>query len=198
MNETKNQWLESIVRENERFRKRISPDKLPVQRTPGALAVITCMDPRVNLEAIGIPGFTQNGSGSSSVRVIRTIGAMAEPRSLVIGIFLAGIREVVVLMHTDCGCCLAYSKLDTIIENMNSQLTKSQIQAFKTTIGEPFQEGLSDWLKVFEDPRDAVRKEIASIQSLPFVPSSVVFHGLLYDLASGSIEVVVNGYEKTQ
>ena len=198
MNEPKNQWLESIVRENERFRKRISPDKLPAQRTPGSLAVITCMDPRVNLEAIGIPGFTQNGSGSSSVRVIRTIGAMAEPRSLVIGIFLAGIREVVVLMHTDCGCCLAYSKLDTIIENMNSQLTESQIQAFKATIGEPFRERLSDWLKVFEDPRDAVRKEIASIQSLPFVPSSVVFHGLLYDLASGSIEVVVNGYEKSQ
>lgn len=197
MNETKTQWLESIVRENERFRKRISPNKLPVQRTPGSLAVITCMDPRVNLEAIGIPGFTQNGSGSSSVRVIRTIGAMPEPRSLVIGIFLAGIREVVVLMHTDCGCCLAYSKLDTIIENMNSRLTKSQIQAFKATIGEPFRERLSDWLKVFEDPRDAVRKEIASIQSLPFVPSSVVFHGLLYDLASGCIEVVVNGYEKS-
>ena len=99
MNEAKNQWLESILLDNARFRKRISLDRLPVQRTPGALAVITCMDPRINLEAIGIPGFTQHGSGTSSVRIIRSIGAMAEPRSLVIGIFLAGIREVVVLMR---------------------------------------------------------------------------------------------------
>ncbi len=65
MSETNNRWIESILLENERFRKRISPDKLPVQRTPGSLAVITCMDPRVNLEAIGIPGFTQQGSKSS-------------------------------------------------------------------------------------------------------------------------------------
>ena len=197
MNTTKNQWLESILLDNKRFRKRISLDKLPVQRTPGSLAVITCMDPRVNLEAIGIPGFTQQGEGNSSVRIIRSIGAMAEHRSLVIGIFLAGIREAVVLMHTDCGCCLAYSKIDTIIENMNKMLTKSQIQAFKATVGEPFREQLMDWLKVFEEPREAIRKEIASIKSLPFVPDGVIFHGLLYDLASGSIEVVVNGYNQS-
>lgn len=197
MNETKGQWLEAILLENERFRKRVSPDKLPVQRTPGALAVITCMDPRINLEAIGIPGFTPDGNGSSPVRIIRSIGAMAEPRSLVIGIFLAGIREIVVLMHTDCGCCLAYSKIDTIIENMNKMLTRPQIQTFKARVGEPFRERLIDWLKVFEEPRDAIRKEIASIQSLPFVPDDVIFHGLLYDLASGSIEVVMNGYNQS-
>jgi carbonic anhydrase len=197
MSETKNRWIESILLENERFRKRISPDKLPVQRTPGSLAVITCMDPRVNLEAIGIPGFTQQGEGTSSVRIIRSIGAMAEHRSLVIGIFLAGIREVVVLMHTDCGCCLAFSKIDTIIENMKKTLNRSQFQAFKTTIGEPFRDQLIDWLKVFEEPRDAIRKEIASIKSLPFVPDSVIFHGLLYDLTSGDIEVVVNGYDQS-
>lgn len=195
MTETNQRWLETILRENERFRQRIAPEKLPVQRTPGSLAVITCMDPRVNLEAIGLPGFTPQGEGNSPVRIIRAIGAMAEPRSLLIGIFLAGIREVAVLMHTDCGGCLAFAKIDTIIENMEKRLSPSQFQACKSTIGEPFRERLRDWLKAFAEPRAAIRKEIAAIKSLPFVPDDVIVHGLLYDLASGRVEVVVNGYD---
>ncbi|VAW31061.1 hypothetical protein MNBD_CHLOROFLEXI01-2975 [hydrothermal vent metagenome] len=196
MNEAKNQNLETILLENKRFRSRISHDKLPIQRTPNPLAVITCMDPRVNLEAVGILGFGLQGDGHSSVRIIRTIGAMAEPRSLIIGVFLAGIREIVVLMHTDCGCCLAFSKIDVIIENMNKMLNKSQIQTFKQAIGNPFREQLIDWLKVFAEPHDAIRKEITSIKSLPFMPDDIIIHGLLYDLASGNVEVVVNGYDQ--
>jgi carbonic anhydrase len=195
MKESTTHWLDEILLENERFRHRVSPDMLPVQRTPGSLAVITCMDPRVNLEAIGIPGFSPQGEGSSSVRIIRTIGAMAEPRSLIIGNFLAGIREVVILMHTDCGCCLAYSKIDTIIENMNASLTDFQLQAFKAEIGEPFRENLIEWLKVFEDPREAVKKEIESIRSLPYISKEMVFHGLVFEISSGNVEVVVNGYD---
>jgi carbonic anhydrase len=92
-------WIDDILAANSAFRERIVPDQLPTTRTPGP-AVITCMDPRVNLEAIGIPGFAKDGSNSSPVRVIRTLGAMADNRSLIVGIFLAGFREIVVLMHT--------------------------------------------------------------------------------------------------
>src|SRR6185436_6732436 len=111
-------WLDHMIDENRRFRARIRPEALPVKRTPGSVGVITCMDPRVNLEAIGIPQFGANGESESSVRIVRSIGAMSESRSLVIGTCLAGIREFAVLMHTDCGCCLAFSKIDTVIENL--------------------------------------------------------------------------------
>ncbi len=188
------QWLGKILQKNQQFRHRVSPDTLPTERTPGALVVITCMDPRVNLEAIGIPGFASDGSGGSPVRIIRTIGAMAEPRSLVIGMFLAGIREFVVLMHTDCGCSLAHSKLDVIVENVEKRLSSAKLQAFKAMIGEPFDRQLADWLKVFAEPRQAVQDEVASIRSLSYLPDDVIVHGLLYDLASGGVEVVVNGY----
>ncbi|MDX1523338.1 MAG: carbonic anhydrase [Anaerolineae bacterium] len=195
MSEQNEQWLASILQANKNFRACASAETLPVQRTPGSLAVITCMDPRVNLAAIGIPGFGPNGEGTSAVRVIRTVGAMAEPRSLVIGIFLAGIREVVVLMHTDCGGCLALAKIDTIIENLKSRLSPAQFQAFQATVGEPFRERLIEWLKVFEDPRAAVKKEITALRSQPYVPDDVIFHGLVYELTTGAVEVVVNGYE---
>ena len=195
MSETGLRWLDTILSANAKFRGRVQPHKLPVQRTPGSVAVLTCMDPRVNLEAMGIPGFSEAGEGQSSVRVIRTVGAMAEPRSLVIGIFLAGIREIALMMHTDCGCSLAFSRIDSIIENMQKHLTPSQRQEFKHTVGEPFRENLRVWLKAFEDPREAVTREIAVLKALPFMPQNMIIHGLLYELASGNIDVVLNGYE---
>ena len=196
MSESGSRWLETILLENARFRGRVHPAKLPVQRTPGSVAVITCMDPRVNLEAMGIPPFTEAGENASPVRVIRTIGAMAEPRSLVVGIFLAGIREIAIVMHTDCGGCLAFSRIDAIISNLQNNLTMTQLQEFRNIIGEPFRENLRAWLKAFEDPREAVKQEIAALKSLPFMPEHVIIHGLLYELASGNIEVVLNGYDQ--
>lgn len=187
-------WLDHITAANAAFRAGIQPEKLPVARTPGP-AVITCMDPRVNLAAIGIPGFAETGEGASSVRIIRTLGAMADNRSLIVGIFLAGFREIIVLMHTDCGCCLAYSKIDVIVENMQQRLPTADFQAFQNTIGEPFHANLRAYLKAFEDPHAALLKEIDSIRHLPFVPADLIVHGLLYELSSGKIEVVVNGYD---
>jgi carbonic anhydrase len=121
---------------------------------------------------------------------------MPEARSLVIGIFLAGIREFIVLMHTDCGCCLAFSRIDVIIENLKSRLSPSKFEQFKREIGEPFRANLLRWLKAFQDPRDAVRAEIEALRKLAFVPDDVVFHGLVYELASGNVEVAVNGYNQ--
>ncbi len=186
-------WLDQMITENEVFRARIEPANLPVAREPGH-AVITCMDPRVNLEAIGIPGFSRAGEGASAVRIIRTIGAMAENRSLIVGIFLAGIREMTLLVHTDCGCCLAYSNIDVVVENLQKRLSADKFQAFKAEIGEPFTEKLRTYLQAFEDPEDAVKQEIERIHNLPFVPDDLILHGLLYELNSGVAKVVVNGY----
>jgi len=189
-------WLDHILAANRHFQSRIKPSVLPVKRVPGSVGVITCMDPRVNLEAIGVPQFAESGETDSPIRIIRSIGAMPEGRSLVIGTFLAGIREFAILMHTDCGCCLAFSKVDTIIDNLNKRLSPEKLATFRAEIGEPFRENLIGWLKAFEDPRDAVRTEIRSLRTLPYVPEDIVFHGLLYSLESGQVEVVVNGYEK--
>lgn len=158
-------WLESIREENRNFTEKVNAEDLPTARAPGP-AVITCMDPRVNLAAIGIPGFANDGSNDSAVRIIRTIGAMAEERSLIVGMFLANISEFVVLMHTDCGCCLAHKNIDVIIGRMEERLPAEQFDSFKQKIGEPFRENLLAHLKAFEDPFEAVEKEVASIKAL--------------------------------
>ena len=196
MNATQSSWLEQITLANQTFRARIQPEQLPVARIPGQ-AVITCMDPRVNLEAIGIPPFEESGAGSSAVRIIRTLGGIAENRSLIVGIYLAGFREIVVMMHTDCGGCLAYSKMDVIVENMQQRLSPAAFQAWQSQIGDPFTGKLREYLHAFQEPRAALEQEIARIHALPFIPDDLIVHGLLYELQSGKIEIIVNGYNRT-
>ena len=188
-------WLETILEENKKFREAIDTDALPTQRQPYPYGVVTCMDPRVNLAAAGVPPFRSTGEIQSQVRIIRTLGGMADKRALVVGIHLAGLKEIAVIMHTDCGCSLAYSKIDTLIGNIETNLHPEKWEEFKNLVGEPIREKLIEWLHAFEDPRTAVKKEVETIKSYPFVPETLIVHGLVYDLSSGTIEVVVNGYE---
>ena len=197
MEELSAPWLDSVLESNAVFRGRIEPDRVPVERKPWPYAVITCMDPRVNLEAVGLPPFLSSGEVQSHARVIRTLGGFVEERSLAVGIHLAGFKELAIVMHSDCGCSLAYSRIDAIIENMKKSLGAHRFSEFTRTIREPFREGLLSWLKAFQDPREAVKGEAARVKSLPFVPESFIVHGLVYDLATGSVEVVVNGYDAT-
>ena len=188
-------WLEEIREANGRFKEKVDIDVLPTERQPCPYAVVTCMDPRVNLESAGIQPFKPNGESKSQVRVIRTIGGMGESRSLVVGIHLAGFKEIAVIMHSDCGCSLAYHKVDKIIENMEANLGTKKLAEIKNIVGEPFRENLIEWLHAFQDPREAVKKEVATVKESPFVPETLIVHGLVYDLPSGSLKVVVNGYE---
>jgi carbonic anhydrase len=189
-------WLHQIIERNTEFTERIDTLHHPLQREACPYAIITCMDPRVNLEAVGIPPFTHDGRLGSQVRIIRTLGAMSDHRSLVVGVHLAGFKEIAVMMHTDCGGHLAYTRIETLIDNMHTNLSDTQFQAFAQMIGEPFQENLLDWLKAFNDPRDAVKQEVSALKRQPFLPQSLVIHGLVYDLSTGAIEVVINGYDQ--
>lgn len=194
MDEGRATWLDRMLAANAAFTERTDLERIPVDREPSPYMVMTCMDPRVNLDCIGIPPFTDGGVARSPVRIVRTIGAMSEPRSLVIGLFLAGIEEVAIVMHSDCGCCLAHARLGTIIENLETNLDEGRFAEFRAEIGEPFERKLAAWLKVFDDPRAAVRREAAYVKSLPFVPPATPVHGLVYDLATARIEAVVDGY----
>ena len=84
-------WVDKILKDNENFRKRIDVQLLPTIREPCPFAIITCMDPRVNLDSVGVLPFSKNGEIGSQVRIIRTLGGISENRSLVVGIFLGGM-----------------------------------------------------------------------------------------------------------
>lgn len=187
-------WLDQLRRENEVFHRRVDRTKLPVARAPGRFALVTCMDPRVNPAALGVEPFGADGSTASDVRIIRTIGGMAEDRSLIVGIHLAGIREIAVVMHTDCGNCLAKAKIDTLLENLRGSVADASYRAIESSLGAPLPDSMIEYLKAFDDPREAVVQEIEALRNKSFMPKDVVLHGLVYELATGRLEVVVDGY----
>ena len=86
-------WLETILKENQAFRQNVDVNRLPTERQPWPYAVVTCMDPRVNLAAAGIPPFHPTGESQTEARVIRTLGGMADSRSLLVGIWPRRSRE---------------------------------------------------------------------------------------------------------
>lgn len=153
------------------------------------------MDPWINVETAGIRPFNAKGEIQSQVRTIGTLGGMGDSRSLAVGIHLAGFKAVAVIMHTDCGCALAHQKIDTIIENMKKSLPATEWEAVKRLSGEPLRENLIEWLLAFQDPHQAVQEEVAAITRSPFTPESLAVQGRVYDLASGRLDIVVNGYE---
>lgn len=187
-------WLDEIIEANQKFKREIAIDSLPIQRQPGPYAIVTCMDPRINPAAAGLKPFAANGASDSQVRIIRTLGGICDDRSLLVGIHLAGFKEVALIMHTDCGLSLAHEKIDILIENMSAKLSSSQMAEFRREVGEPLRHKLRQWLYAFEDPKQAVIDEVARIRKYPFVPHSLIIHGLIYDLASGSLEIVHDGY----
>ena len=168
--------------------------QLPTQRQPCEHAIITCMDPRINLQAIGIPAFQLTGKSQSQVRIIRTLGAMCDDRSLLVGIHLAGIKEIAVMMHTDCGCCLAWYKTNKIIENLTTTLSADKLQKLNQELKSIEEQTLRKWLSAFQDPYQAVTEEVLSIKNKSYSPEELIVHGLVYDLQTGKCNVVVNGY----
>ena len=187
-------WLQQIEQANTEFIS-ANPSTGQLADLPKR-AIITCMDPRINLSAMGIQEYDSNNSLTPSAMVIRTLGGLPEYRAMVVNLFQLGIREMALMLHTDCGCCFAHNHIDLIIENMQDTLSAEKFTTFKTEIGEPFPDKLQNHLRTFPDPRAAIHDELRYIRSLPYIPDDLVIHGLLYELHSGAIEIVVDGYAK--
>ncbi len=187
-------WLDRLRAGNRAFRHGLDPSRLPVARHPGGFALITCMDPRINPQALGIDGFGADGAGRSEVRIIRTIGAVAENRSLLVGLHLAGIREVAVVTHSDCGNCLAKKRAGDLAASLRANLTPEAYARLGAEIGDLGADGLVAYLRAFDDPRRAVADEVTRLRHHPLVPVETILHGLVYDLATAGLELVVDGY----
>jgi len=78
---------------------------------------------------------------------------------------------------------------------MRERLGEEGFKRARALIGEPLEQKILNWLDTFEDPREEVKRRVENFKDHPLVPPDVIAHGLLLDLATGKIEVVVNGYQ---
>jgi carbonic anhydrase len=156
------EYLQHNARYAEAF---AGPLPLPPSRQ---LAVVACMDARLNVYAI-------LGLGDGEAHIIRNAGGAVTDdviRSLVISQRLLGTREIILIHHTDCGM-LTFTDDDF----------RRAIQD-DTGIRPPWA------AEAFTDLTADVRQSIARITSSPFIPVKDSVRGFVFDVASGRLTEV--------
>jgi carbonic anhydrase len=157
---------DELLANNQRYAETFSG---PLPMPPGlAVAVIACMDARLNVYAI-------LGLAEGEAHVIRNAGGVVtddEIRSLAISQRLLGTREIILIHHTDCGM-LTFTDDDF----------KASIQA-DTGIKPPWA------AEAFGDLDGDVRQSIARIKASPFVPYTDAVRGFVFDVATGKLNEV--------
>ena len=157
---------DDLLANNERYAATFN-GPLPLPPT-AHLAVVACMDARLNVYAI-------LGLEEGQAHVIRNAGGVItddEIRSLTISQRLLGTTEIILIHHTDCGM-LTFTDDD-----------------FKATIQKDT--GIKpQWAaEAFADLDDDVRQSIARIQASPFIPHKDAVRGFVFDIASGRLREV--------
>ena len=145
---------------------------LPANQT----IVLTCADPRVDPSsvlgfAVGEAVVIRNLAGRvtpSTMRTLALLGAVARSE----GGPPQGDWALLVLHHTDCG-------ISRILD---------QRDALAAEFGVPSDEFDVDELR---DPRRTLVTDVSTLQANPFLPKNLAIAGLLYDVRTGLVEVVV-------
>jgi carbonic anhydrase len=140
--------------------------------------VISCADPRVGpTDVLGLK--------SGEAVVIRNIGGRVTPDVLEQLALLGRIGEVakaipggggefnlIVMHHTDCGSTRLVG--DPALLAHYFRIPEGEVES-----------------KSVRDPRKAVAVDVAVLKSIPALPGDWLISGLVYDVATGKVEVVV-------
>jgi len=186
-------WLDEILEKNEVYASKPDFLRQPTTSLPGQMALVTCMDPRVNLEAVGA---RPKKEGEQVERVILTRGGVPDMASLFVLLYVGNMKEFAFMTHTDCGLTKIQKDPGRAVARMKERLGEEGFKRAKALMGgEPLEKKILNWLDTFEDPREEVKRRVENFKNHPLVPPDVIAHGLLLDLATGKVEVVVNGYE---
>ena len=149
------------------------------------LAVVTCMDTRLTTMFTAALGL-ENGDA----KIIKLAGAeVNEPygpimRSLLVAVYELGVREIMVVAHTQCGA-----------QHMNSASMSSLMKqagiadaAFDAVAAEGL--NLEEWLEGFGSLETSVEDSVALIQHHPLMPSDIRVYGFVIDTQTGELTAV--------
>ena len=157
--------LDEILEFNKQFVANKGYEKYITNKYPDKkIAILSCMDTRLTEllpAALGI----KNGD----VKMIKNAGGViSHPfgsviRSLMVAIYELGVKEVMVIAHSDCGAChmIHYCGVD-----------------------------FASWLDGFEDTEKSVRGTVHAIVNHPLIPSDIKVYGFIIDSVTGKLTKV--------
>jgi carbonic anhydrase len=162
---------DELIAANARYAASGRTHELP-QRPGRHLAVLTCMDARIDT-------FSALGLDLGDANILRNAGGRAAPalRSLAVCCGLLGVREIVVIHHTDCGL------FDASNDEIRARLGRD--------IGPEAAEAAAgiDFLP-FPDLDQSVREDVALIRASPLIPDDVSVRGCVYYVETGRLQEV--------
>ncbi len=162
--------IDEAIAANERFAAG-SPTAPSPARPSRGLAVVTCMDARIDvLAALGLrPG---------EAHVLRNAGGVVSDdviRSLAISQRKLDTREVMLVHHTDCG-----------MEKISEEGFSTELQE-ETGLAPDFP------IEAFADAEEDVRESIRRVRRSPFLPHRGEVRGFVYDVGDGRLREVDAG-----
>jgi carbonic anhydrase len=158
--------FDRLLAANERYAESFHRSALTAVPLRG-LAIVACMDARLDVEAA-------LGLQAGEAHVIRNAGGLATEdviRSLIVSQQLLGTDEIVVIGHTGCGL------LDADEDALRDRLTAATGQALAIDFGS------------FDDLHASLRASVERLRTHPWL-KRVPVHGLVFDVATGRLEVI--------
>ncbi len=161
---------DDLVARNARYLSQSHDSQLDVE--PGLnLAVVACMDARVDVHAI-------LGINNGDAHIMRNAGGVITDdviRSLCLSQRALGTREILLIHHTDCG-----------LQKVNEADFRAELHS-ELGVKPPWS------VEGFEDPYDDVRQSMLRLKMTPFVPHKEHIRGFVFDVNSGLLnEVLAN------
>lgn len=135
------------------------------------IAILTCMDPRLNelLQCLDIK--------PADADVIRNVGTAATEdvvRSLMFSIHVLNVREVMIIGHTGCG--MEMFSEEEFEKHLHTQCGVLAVAPTK--------------FHFYSDVNLATQKQVLKLRSHPWIPSNVEIRGFVFDLSTGELREV--------
>src|ERR1700735_5496408 len=146
-------------------------DPLLANKPAPKVAILTCMDPRLNemLEWFGIK--------PADADVIRNVGTAATEdvvRSLMFSIHVLGVREIMIVGHTGCG-------MEIFSEEDFEKHIHTQTGVYAVS---------PDKFHCYKDVNLQTQKQVLKLKSHPWIPSDIVIRGFVFDLSTAELREV--------
>ena len=160
--------IDNVLKWNEEFARHFTLRDLS-KRPARRLAVLACMDARLNVEqALGLaPG---------DAHIIRNAGAIVSEdalRSLVLSHHELGAREIMIVGHTECG-----------VLGLDDRELRSRLEVQFGPAEQPAS------FHGFPDLENNIREQMRMVKSHPWLRGRVLVRGFAYDVKTGALREV--------
>lgn len=106
-------------------------------------------------------------------------------RSLLVGVYELGVKEIMIIGHTDCGA--QHLDPDEMIRLMLERGVSQEHIDMMKYCGIDFR----SWLNGFNNSEEAVRKSVEIVAKHPLMPKDIVVRGFIIDSYTGKLSEVI-------